>query len=58
MRSGVVNLILRSGISAFDGGVPANAVAVESLTAGLISLNLQYKVMGAGVRLTVVPRCG
>ena len=52
----VVDLVRRIGIDAFDAGVLANAVAVEALTAVLIAVNIKYKVKGAGIRLTGVPR--
>jgi NADPH-dependent F420 reductase len=55
-RATVVELIRRIGIEAFDGGALANAVAVEAMTAVLISVNLRYKVKGAGIRLAGVPR--
>ncbi len=55
-RATVVELILRIGIDAFDGGALANAVAVEALTAILIAVNIKYKVRGAGIRITGVPR--
>ncbi len=55
-RSQVIDLIRRAGMDAFDAGVLANAVAVETLTAVLIAVNIKYKVKGAGIRLTGVPR--
>lgn len=55
-RETVIDLIRRIGIDAFDGGVLANAVAVEALTAVLIAVNIKYKVKGAGIRLVGVPR--
>ncbi len=55
-RETVIALIRRIGIDAFDGGGLANAVAVEALTAVLIAVNIKYKVRGAGIRLTGVPR--
>ena len=55
-RGVVIDLIRRIGIDAFDAGVLANAVAVEALTAALIAVNIKYKVKGAGIRLTGVPR--
>ncbi len=55
-RAAVIELIRRIGIDAFDAGVLANAVAVEALTAVLIAVNIKYKVKGAGIRLTGVPR--
>ncbi len=55
-RTAVIDLIHRAHIDAFDAGVLANAVAVEALTAALIAINVKYKVKGAGIRLTGVPR--
>ncbi len=55
-RERVIELVKRIGIDAFDAGVLANAVAVEALTAVLIAVNIKYKVKGAGIRLTGVPR--
>ncbi len=55
-RALVIALIHKTGIAAFDAGVLANAVAVEALTAVLIAVNIKYKVKGAGIRLTGVPR--
>jgi 8-hydroxy-5-deazaflavin:NADPH oxidoreductase len=55
-RETVIALIRRMGLDAFDGGVMANAVAVEALTAVLITINRTYKVKGAGIRLVGVPR--
>jgi NADPH-dependent F420 reductase len=55
-RATVIDLIRRIGVDAFDGGVLANAVAVEALTAVLIAVNIKYKVKGAGIRLVGVPR--
>jgi 8-hydroxy-5-deazaflavin:NADPH oxidoreductase len=55
-RTRIVELIRKTGIDAFEAGVLANAVAVETLTAVLIAVNLRYKVQGAGIRLTGVPR--
>lgn len=55
-REQVIALIQQAGLSAYDAGVLANAVAVETLTAVLIAVNVKYKVQGAGIRLTSVPR--
>jgi len=55
-REKVIALCKQAGIDAFDVGVLANAVAVETLTAVLIAVNVKYKVKGAGIRLTSVPR--
>ncbi|MCL4487460.1 MAG: NAD(P)-binding domain-containing protein [Chloroflexi bacterium] len=55
-RAAVINLIRKTGTEAFDAGVLAIAVAVETLTAALIAINLKYKAKGAGIRLSGVPR--
>lgn len=55
-RTAVIELIRKIGIGAFDGGVLANAAAVEALTAVLIAVNVGYKIRGAGIRLVGVPR--
>jgi 8-hydroxy-5-deazaflavin:NADPH oxidoreductase len=39
-----------------DGGVLANAVAAEALTSVLIAINRRYKIAGAGIRITGLPR--
>jgi hypothetical protein len=36
--------------------VLANSVVAEALTSVLIALNQRYKVPGAGIRLTGIPR--
>jgi NADPH-dependent F420 reductase len=55
-REMVIDLIRRIGIDAFDGGVLANAIAVEAMTAILIAINIKHKIRGAGIRITGVPR--
>ena len=55
-RETVIDLIRRIDIDAFDGGVLANAVAVEAMTAVLIAINIKHKIKGAGIRITGVPR--
>ena len=55
-RELVIGLIEKIGIDAFDAGAIQNAVAVEALTAAIIAINIKYKVKGAGIRLTGVPR--
>ena len=44
------------GPGAFYAGVLANSVVAEALTSVLIALNPRYKVPGAGIRLTGIPR--
>ncbi len=55
-REKVIGLIKRIGMDALDVGAIQNAVVVETLTAALIALNIKYKVSGAGIRITGVPR--
>ncbi len=55
-REIIIELIHKIGIDAFDGGVLANAVAVEAMTAILIAVNIKHKIRGAGIRITGVPR--
>jgi 8-hydroxy-5-deazaflavin:NADPH oxidoreductase len=56
-RDKVICLIKKIGIDAFDAGMIQNAVVVETMTAALIAINIRYKIKGAGIRLTGVPRC-
>ncbi len=51
-RDQVIALIAHIGIRAIDAGVLANAVAVETLTAVLITVNIKHKIKGAGIRIT------
>lgn len=44
------------GVRALNGGKLENARIVESLTALLIGLNMRYKVHGAGIRITGLPK--
>jgi 8-hydroxy-5-deazaflavin:NADPH oxidoreductase len=55
-REAVVAMIRKTGIEAFDAGVLANAVVVETMTAVLIYINIKYKMKGAGISLVGVPR--
>jgi len=55
-RTRVIAMIQQAGMDAFDVGMIANAVAVETFTAVLIAINVRYKVKGAGVRITSAPR--
>ena len=52
----VVGLAREIGLGAFYGGVLANSVVAEGLTSVLIALNQRYKVPGAGIRITGIPR--
>ena len=51
-RERVIALIESAAMRGVDAGVLANAVAVETLTAVLISINVRHKIKGAGVRIT------
>ncbi len=55
-RNRVMDLIREIGADVYDAGTLANAVAVETLTAVLIAVNIRYKIKGAGIQLTGVPR--
>ena len=55
-REAVVRLAVAAGMVAWHAGPLANAVAVESLTPVLISLNRRYKVPNSGIRITGIPR--
>jgi NADPH-dependent F420 reductase len=52
----VVGLAREIGLGAFYAGVLANSVVAEALTSMLIALNRRYKVPGAGIRITGIPR--
>lgn len=54
-RESVIALIEQAGMRAVDAGVLANAVAVETLTAILIAINIKYKIKGAGIHITGLP---
>jgi NADPH-dependent F420 reductase len=54
-RDTVVALADALGTRGVDGGVLANAVAGEALTAVLIAINRRYKIPGAGIRVTGLP---
>ena len=55
-REAVIALIEQAGMKGVDAGVLANAVAVETLTAVLIAINIKYKIKGAGIHITGLPR--
>jgi 8-hydroxy-5-deazaflavin:NADPH oxidoreductase len=50
-RNTVIDLIKKAGIDAFDAGTIENAVAIETLTAALIAINIRYKVTGSSIRI-------
>jgi len=51
-RDMVVALVGTAGLRGVDGGVLANSVAAEAMTAVLIGINRRNKVPGAGIRIT------
>lgn len=54
-KAEVIRLVEAAGMRGIDAGPLANAVAVESLTPVLLSINRRYKVKGAGIRITGLP---
>jgi NADPH-dependent F420 reductase len=52
----VMGLVAKMGLHAYDVGPAQSARVVEGLTSILIRLNIRYKVKGAGIRLTGLPR--
>ena len=54
-RDAVIVLAEALGTRGVDGGVLANAVCGEALTAVLIAINRRYKIPGAGIRITGLP---
>jgi NADPH-dependent F420 reductase len=55
-KSVAIELAGSLGLRGLDAGALANAIALESLTPVLIHLNRTYKIKGAGIVLTRVPR--
>ena len=55
-RDMIICLIKKAKILAYDAGPIENAVVVETLTAVLISMNIRYKITGAGIHITGVAR--
>jgi NADPH-dependent F420 reductase len=55
-RRTVAGLVAKMGLHAYDVGSAESARVVEGLTSILIRLNIRYKVKGAGIRITGVPR--
>jgi len=48
----VIKLVEAAGMRGYDAGRLENAIAIESLTPILISLNIRYKSKQAGIRIT------
>lgn len=59
-RQEVIQLARDAGLRAWHAGPLCNSAASEALTSVLISINMRYKVPGAGIRITGVepPRAG
>jgi NADPH-dependent F420 reductase len=55
-RQIVVGLAKAMGLDAVHAGPLANSVAAEALTSVLIGINRNYKVDGAGIRITGIAR--
>jgi len=55
-RQTVMQLVRDAGLDAIDAGPLDHAASVEALTALLIGINLRYKVKGAGIRITNIPK--
>jgi len=52
----VIGLARDAGMRGWYAGALANSAAAEALTSVLIAINRRYKVPGAGIRITGVPR--
>ncbi|MBS60493.1 MAG: NADPH-dependent F420 reductase [Anaerolineaceae bacterium] len=52
----VITLVEAAGMSGIHAGLLVNAIAIESLTPVLISLNKLYKIRDAGIRVTGITR--
>ncbi|MBN1266648.1 MAG: NADPH-dependent F420 reductase [Anaerolineales bacterium] len=55
-REQVLQLVDAAGLQGWNAGPIANSIVAEGLTSILISINKQYKVKGAGIQITGVPR--
>jgi len=54
-RDVVVGLAADIGLRGVHAGPIVNSAATEALTSVLISINLRYKIAGAGIRITGLP---
>jgi 8-hydroxy-5-deazaflavin:NADPH oxidoreductase len=52
----VIALCADIGLRGFYAGPIANSAAAEALTSVLITINRRYKIAGAGIRITGVPK--
>lgn len=57
-RQAVIGLVADAGLRGVHAGPICNSAAAEALTSILISINMAYKVPGAGIRITGVPALG
>ena len=55
-KAEVIRLVEAAGMRGYDAGRLENAIAIESLTPVLISLNIRYKVKAAGIRITGIDK--
>lgn len=55
-RARVVQLAEDAGMAAWHAGRIANSTVAEALTSALIFINGQYKIPGAGIRITGTPQ--
>jgi len=57
-RQAVIGLVADIGLRGVHAGPICNSAAAEALTSILISINMAYKVPGAGIRITGLPAQG
>ncbi len=55
-RARVIELAEDAGMTAWHAGRIANSTVAEALTSALIFINGQYKIPGAGIRITGTPQ--
>jgi NADPH-dependent F420 reductase len=55
-RQQVLQLVKAAGLVGWDAGPIQNAVVIEGMTSVLIGINKLYKIKGAGIRITGVPK--
>ena len=55
-RETVIGLAHDVGLKGWHAGPLANSAAAEALTSVLIVINKRYKITGAGIRITGLPR--
>lgn len=54
-KEDIIALVTAAGMRGVDAGKLVNAVALESLTPVLLSINKRYDVKGAGIKITGLP---